>query len=250
LASLSADAIVCAVRAHGEHGAILRALTHDAGLVAGYVRGGRSRRLRPILVPGNRVALELRSRTEEQLGGATVELLESRAPLLAEPLAAAAIDWVTSLTAATLPEGQPYPALYAVLSAVLEAIGVAPSARQWALALGRYELLLLAELGFGLDLGECVATGTRDDLAFVSPKSGGAVSAAAAAGYESRLLRLPPFMLGDGADMAAADPSMTDVLDFLAITGHFIDRDLLDGRNRDLAGVRQRLIDRLGRAVA
>ena len=95
-----------------------------------------------------------------------------------------------------------------------------------------------------------MATGTRDDLAFVSPKSGGAVSAAAAAGYESRFLRLPPFMLGDAADMAAADPSMADVLDFLAITGHFIDRDLLDGRNRDLAGVRQRLIDRLGRAVA
>src|SRR3546814_1139821 len=85
----------------------------------------------------------LRARTEEQVGGATVELLESRAPLLAEPLAAAAIDWVTSLTAATLPENQPYPALYSALSAVLDAIGVASSARQWALALGRYELLLL-----------------------------------------------------------------------------------------------------------
>src|SRR3546814_1518990 len=86
-------------------------------------------------MPGNLVALELRARTEEQLGGATVELLESRAPLLAEPLAAAAIDWVTSLTAATLPENQPYPALYSALSAVLDAIGVASSARQWALAL-------------------------------------------------------------------------------------------------------------------
>lgn len=204
MARLSADAIVCAVRAHGEHGAILRALTHESGLVAAYVRGGRSRRLRPILVPGNRVALELRARTEEQLGGATVELLESRAPLLAEPLAAAAIDWVTSLTAATLPEGQPYPALYAVLSAVLEAIGVAPSARQWALALGRYELLLLAELGFGLE--------SRPNV--------------------------------------AASSSMADALDLLSVTGYFIDRDLLDGRNRALAGVRQRLIDRLGRAVA
>src|SRR3546814_15656356 len=96
-------------------------------------------------MPGNLVALELRARTEEQLGGATVELLESRAPLLAEPLAAAAIDWVTSLTAATLPENQPYPALYSALSAVLDAIGVASSARPWALALGRYDMLLLAE---------------------------------------------------------------------------------------------------------
>ena len=245
MAGLTASAIVCAVRAHGEHGAILRALTHEAGLVAGYVRGGRSRRLRPILMPGNLVALELRARTEEQLGGATVELLESRAPLLAEPLAAAAIDWATSLTAATLPENQPYPALYAALSAVLDAIGVAASARQWAAALARYELLLLAELGFGLNLEECVVTGSPDDLAFVSPKSGAAVGADAAAGYEERLFRLPPFLWGRDVG-----PPMGDVLDGLRITGHFIDRDLLDGRNRDLLTSRERLIDRLKRAVA
>lgn len=245
MASLTAEAIVCAVRTHGEHGAVVRALTAEAGLVAGYVRGGRSRRVRPILVPGNLVALELRARTEEQLAGATAELLASRAPLLAEPLAAAAIDWLTSVTAAILPESQPYPALYAGLSAVLDAIGVAPSARQWAAALARYELLLLAELGFGLNLDECVVTGTADDLAFVSPKSGGAVSVGAAAGYEQRLLRLPPFLRG-----ADVDPSLADVIDGLVITGLFLDRDLLEGRNRDLLAVRARLIDRLNRAVA
>lgn len=245
MASLSADAIVCAVRAHGEHGAIVRALTQDAGLVAGYVRGGRSTRMRPILMSGNLVALELRARTEEQLAGATAELLTSRAPLLAEPLPSAAIDWVTSVTAAILPESQPYPALYSALSAVLDAIGAASSARQWAAALARYELLLLAELGFGLDLDECVATGASSNLAFVSPKSGGAVSVGAAAGYEDRLFRLPAFLRG-----ADTPPSMGDVLDGLVITGHFLDRDLLDGRNRDLLSVRERLIDRLGRAVA
>ena len=245
MASLTADAVVCAVRAHGEHGAILRALTREAGLIAGYVRGGRSRRLRPILVPGNLVALEMRVRTEDQLGGATVELQESRAPLLAEPLAAAAIDWATSLTAATLPENQLYPALYDALSAVLDAIGVAPSARQWAAALARYELLLLSELGFGLNLEECVVTGSSNDLAFVSPKSGGAVSIGAAHGYEERLFRLPAFLRGEDSN-----PAMSDVLDALAITGHFLDRDVLDGRNRDLLTVRQRLLDRLGRAVA
>lgn len=245
MAVLTAEAIVCAVRAHGEHGAILRALTREAGLVAGYVRGGRSRRVRPILVPGNLVALDLRARTEEQLGGATVELLESRAPLLAEPLAASAIDWAASLTAVTLPENQPYPALYDALSAVLDAIGVAPSARQWAAAFARYELLLLAELGFGLNLDECVVTGSAGDLAFVSPKSGGAVSAGAASGYEDRLFRLPPFLRGQDSD-----PAMADVLDALTITGHFLDRDVLDGRNRDLLSVRERLVDRLGRAVA
>lgn len=245
MASLTAPAIVCAVRSHGEHGAILRALTEEAGLVAGYVRGGRSRRLRPILIPGNLIALELRARTEEQLAGATAELLTSRAPLLAEPLPAAAIDWVTSLTAATLPESQPYPALFLTLSALLDAIAVAAAARQWAAALARYELLLLAELGFGLDLDICVVTGARDDLAFVSPKSGGAVSVGAAVRYEERLLRLPPFLRG-----GEGDPSLANALDGLAITGHFLDRSLLDGRARDLLSVRARLVDRLNRAVA
>ncbi|MDZ3830827.1 MAG: DNA repair protein RecO [Sphingopyxis sp.] len=245
MASLSAEAIVCAVRPHGEHGAILRVLTREAGLVAGYVRGGRSRRQRPVLMPGNLVAIELRARTAEQLAAASAELLVSRAPLLAEPLPAAAIDWITSLTAAALPEGQPYPALYDALAAVLDAIAVAPAARHWAAALARYELLLLAELGFGLDLDACVATGTRADLAFVSPRSGGAVSAAAAAGYEARLLRLPPFLRG-----AEGEPAMEDVLDALVITGHFLGRDVLDGRNRDLLAVRERLAGRLNRAVA
>ncbi|MBA4752977.1 MAG: DNA repair protein RecO C-terminal domain-containing protein, partial [Sphingopyxis sp.] len=198
-----------------------------------------------ILIAGNLIVLELRARTEEQLASATAELLVSRAPLLAEPLAAAAIDWVTSVTATILPESQSYPALYSALSGLLDAIGAASSARQWAAALARYELLLLAELGFGLDLDECVVTGTSGELAFVSPKSGGAVSFAAAAGYEERLLRLPPFLRG-----ADASPSLGDVLDGLAITGHFIDRNLLDGRARDLLAVRARLIDRLGRAVA
>lgn len=245
MAGLTADAIVCAVRVHGEHGAILRALTYEAGLVAGYVRGARSRRLRPILVPGNLVALELRARTEEQLGSATVELLTSRAPLLAEPLATTAIDWATSLTAATLPENQPYPALYTALSALLEAIAVASSARQWATALARYELLLLAELGFGLSFDECVVTGSSAHLTFVSPKSGGAVCAEAAAGYEERLLRLPLFLRG-----ADPSPGMVDVLAGLAITGHFLERDILDGGNRHLWAVRERLLGRLGRAVA
>ena len=125
---LSAPAIVCAVRLHGEHGVIARLMTAQAGLLAGYVRGGRSRRVRPVLIPGNIVAAEFRARTEEQLASLTVELAHSRAPLMREPLAAAAIDWATVLTAAALPEGQPYPALYDALDAVLSAVelGVVP----------------------------------------------------------------------------------------------------------------------------
>lgn len=146
---ITTPAIIVAVRSHGEHGAIVRALTPADGLQAGYVRGGRSRRMRPVLMPGNLVEAELRARVEEQLAAATVELAHSRAPLLSEPLPAAAIEWVTALVAAALPEGQPYPKLYDGLSGVLDAIEHAPSARGWALALARFERLVLLELGFG-----------------------------------------------------------------------------------------------------
>jgi DNA repair protein RecO (recombination protein O) len=148
---LETQAIICAVRAHGEHGAIVRALTPGEGIQAGYVRGGKSRRLRPVLVPGNLVEADYRSRTEEQLAHLTVELVHSRAFLLSEPLASAGIAWATALTAAALPEGQPYPRLYEGLDGLLTAIEAAPSARGWAAALVRYELLLLGQLGFGLD---------------------------------------------------------------------------------------------------
>lgn len=154
---LDTQAIIVAVRQHGEHGAIVRALTPAEGLRPGYVRGGRSRRLRPVLVPGNLVQAEFRARTEEQLPHLSVELIHSRAFLLSEPLAAAAIDWVTALTAAALPEAQPYPALWQGLDGVLTAVEAAPSARGWALALVRYELLLLAQLGFGLEDDEMAA---------------------------------------------------------------------------------------------
>jgi DNA repair protein RecO (recombination protein O) len=151
---LETQAIICAVRTHGEHGAIVRALTPGEGIQPGYVRGGKSRRLRPVLVPGNLVEADYRSRTEEQLAHLTVELLHSRAFLLSEPLASAGIEWATALTAAALPEGQPYPRLFEGLDGLLTAIEAAPSARGWAAALVRYELLLLGELGFGLDEAE------------------------------------------------------------------------------------------------
>jgi DNA repair protein RecO (recombination protein O) len=245
MSGLSTPAIVCAVRHHGEHGAIARLMTPDDGLLPGYVRGGRSRTMRPVLLPGNAVQAEYRWRTEEQLAGLTVELAHSRAPLLAEPLPAAAIDWTCALTAAALPEGNAYPALYEALDGVLGAIEAAPAARGWAAALVRYELLLLAELGFGLDLTDCTVTGTQDDLAFVSPKSAAAVSRAAAAGYETRLLPLPAFLVagGQAEDWAA-------ILDGLRLTGHFLERSLLTDRRADVLAARERLTDRLKRAVA
>jgi DNA repair protein RecO (recombination protein O) len=240
---LLTPAIVCAVRPHGEHGAIVRALTPVEGMQAGYVRGGRSRRLRPILLPGNLVQAEYRARTEDQLAQLGVELVASRAPLLGEALAAAAIEWATALAATALPESQPYPRLYEALDGLLSAIEASPSARSWAPSLVRYELLVLAELGFGLDLSECAATGAREDLAFVSPKSGRAVSAGAAEAYRDRLFPLPPLLLGSGA----AD--WPDILAGLRITGHFLARDVLIERQSDVLAARERLLHRLKRAA-
>ncbi len=241
---LRASAIVVAIRPHGESGAIVRALTEEAGLLAGYVRGGRSRQHRPVLQPGNIIVGEWRARTQEQLPALTIELVHSRAPMFREPLPAAAFDWATALTAAALPEGQAYPPVHAALGGLLDAIEAAPAARGWAVALVRYELLMLAMLGFGLDLEQCAATGATDDLAFVSPKSGMAVSRGAASGYEARLLPLPTFARSGGA------AEWRDILDGLRLTGHFLERDLLHGKAVGILAARERLVDRLKRAVA
>jgi DNA repair protein RecO (recombination protein O) len=243
LVHLETTAIICAVRQHGEHGAIVRALTPDDGIQAGYVRGGRSRRLRPVLLPGNLVQAGYRARTEEQLAQLSVELTHSRAPLLSEALPAAAIDWACALTSTALPEGQAYPRLFEALDGVLSAIEAAPSAKAWAAALVRYELLILNELGFGLDLTECAATGARTNLSYVSPKSGRAVSAEAAGGYIDRLFPLPPFLLGGGA------AEWEEIVDGLRITGHFLARDLLIERQADVLAARERLVERLRRVT-
>ena len=164
---IRARAIVVAVRAHGEHGAIVRALTAEHGLLAGYVRGGRSRRVRPILSVGNLVAADFRARNDVQLASLDVELITSRAPLLSEPLAAAAIEWVTALAAVALPEGHPYPRVHEALEGVLAAVEAAPSARGWVVALERYEALILAELGYGNDSAEGLTSNgqrLREDL--------------------------------------------------------------------------------------
>jgi DNA repair protein RecO (recombination protein O) len=160
---LTTSAIILSLRAHGEHGAVVRLLTPGHGLVAAYVRGARGRRMRPVLLAGNAVEARLASRTEAQLPQAEVELTRSRAPLMTEPLPAAAILWVSALTAQVLPEHQAYPALYEGLDGLLEAISAAPSASGWGPALLAYEMLLLAELGFGLE-PEVVARAAADWL--------------------------------------------------------------------------------------
>ena len=146
---LRAPAIVLAVRHHGETAVVARLLTEEAGVVAGYVAGGRGRRLRPVVIPGNLVEVDLRARSDSQLPFAKLELVESRGPWLGEPLPAAAIGWACALTATALPERHPYPKLWEALGGLLSAVCHAPSARGWARALVGYEILLLREQGYG-----------------------------------------------------------------------------------------------------
>ncbi len=240
--NLTDEAIVCAVLPHGEHGAVVRLFTPSAGLVAGYVRGGRSRKLRPVLQPGNLVQANLRARVDEQMPAASIELLRSRATLAMDRLTAPGIEWLCSLTAATLAEGLAQPQLYAALSGLLDVMDHADDPRLWIAGLVRYELLLLEKLGFGLDLTECAATGAKDDLVYVSPKSSKAVSRGAGLPYAARLLPLPAFLRGKGGT-----PSWEEIADGLKTTGYFLERDLLNqGRRAEMLAARERLVNRIG----
>ena len=232
---LTTSAIVCAVLPHGENGAVARVLTPAHGLLAGYVRGGRSRRLRPVLGLGNTVAAELRARTDAQLPALVAELAVTRATLAFDPLGAAALEWLCALSATVLPEGQPQPALFVALEALLDAMGADPPL-VWIAHLARFELSLLADLGFGLDLARCAGTGQAHDLAYVSPRARAAVSAEAGAPHADRLLRLPTFLAGDGnpPDWAAA-------ADALAIGAHFIAADIVEGPAARILPARARL---------
>jgi DNA repair protein RecO (recombination protein O) len=239
----TSPAIMVSLRSHGEHGAVVRLMTPDHGLHAAYVRGARGRRMRPVLLAGNLVEASLAARTEGQLAQATVELVHSRAPLLTEPLPAAAIEWACALTATALPEGQPYARLYLALDGLLGAIEAAPAASGWGASMVRFELLLLAELGFGLDLDRCAVSGGSEDLIAVSPRSGRAVSAAEAEPYFGKLLPLPRFVRDGGQG------NWDDIIDGLALSGHFLMRDLLTDRAAPIVAARERMIERLRRAA-
>lgn len=240
---IETPAIVCALLTHGEHGAVVRLMTPGHGLQSAYVRGARGRRNRPVLIPGNLVQARLSARADTQLAQAEIELAHSRGSLLGEPLPAAAIEWATALTATALPEAQPYPRLFEALDGLLHAVEAAPAASGWGAGLVRYELLMLAELGFGLDLDSCAVGGGNANLAAVSPRSGRAVSAAEAEPYKGKLLPLPRFLIEGGS------ASWTDIIDGLTLTGHFLVRDLLTDRAAPVLGGRERLVDRLRRAA-
>jgi DNA repair protein RecO (recombination protein O) len=223
--------IVLGVKRHGEANAILELMTHEHGRHLGLVRGGAGSRMRPVLQPSNRVSATWRARLDEHLGHYVVEGIDLRA---ASFLAAShALYGLTHLAALCrlLPERDPHPHIYVALDHVL---GELMETRLAGLNVVQFEMQMLTELGFGLDLAACAATGAVEDLAFVSPKSGRAVSRTAGEPWKERLFKLPDFLNG----AAAAEPSAQDVADAFALTGFFLTRHVLEPRGLALSDAR------------
>lgn len=229
------EGIVLGSRRHGEANAILEVMTQAHGRHLGLVRGGAGSRMRPILQPGNAVRATWRARLDEHLGHFAVEGLRLRAAELL--MAAHALYGVTHLAALCrlLPERDPHPLVHADLIAALECMNDPVAV---AVAVARFELMLLAELGFGLDLSCCAATGAADDLGYVSPKSGRAVSRSAGEPWHDRLLPLPAFLLDD----APARPSPGELAEGFAVTGFFLGRYVFEPRGQHAPEARERFL--------
>jgi DNA repair protein RecO (recombination protein O) len=236
----SDEGIFLSAKPLGEANAVAEIFTLGHGRHLGLVRGGRSRRIRPLLQPGNLLRVTWRARLSEHLGGFNVELIEAHAArVLDDQLALAAIGSLTSLVR-LLPERDPHPALYAATLHILRGFD---DARVWPARLVRWELQLLQELGFGLDLSACAATGADTDLAYVSPRSGRAVSREAGDPYGGKLLALPAFLLDESAPASDAD-----IVAGLVLTGYFFERDVLAPHGLILPQARERLIALLSRS--
>ena len=231
----SDEGIVLSARPHGETSAVVQLLTRDRGRHAGLVRGGQGRRARAIYQPGNLVAATWNARLAEHLGSYGCELLESYAArALDDPDRLAALSAAAALSETALPEREPHAACFEGFRALLDAL----SGDHWAEVYVRWELALLAELGFGLDLDGCAAGGANDQLAFVSPKSGRAVSLAAGEPYRDRLLALPGFLARRGGGGAE------EVEQGLALTGFFLERHVFAPHHQGLPAARRRLAER------
>ena len=234
------EGVLLAVRKHGEAAAIVEVFTEHHGKHAGVVRGGAGRRQGPILQPGGQFEVVWKARLEEHMGAFTVEPMRSRAAqVMADPLALAGLTSVVGLLNFALPERAQHGALYSASINLLDLICVTEA---WPLAYLHWEMQLLEDLGFGLDLSCCVVSGTTKDLAYVSPKSGRAVAAHHAGRWKTQLLPLAPCMIGqsvaDNGEIAAG----------LRTTGHFLEKWLAPSLgDRGLPLARQRLVERLFR---
>jgi DNA repair protein RecO (recombination protein O) len=229
------EGIVLGIKRHGEANAILELMTCQHGRHLGLVRGGAGSRLRPVLQPGNRVSSTWRARLDEHLGLYTVEGLDARAASFL-PVSHALYGMIhLAALCRLLPERDPHPQIHAALAEVLDNL---LDPHRSAPDVVRFELQLLAELGFGLDLASCAAGGSEADLAYVSPKSGRAVSRQAGEPWRGRLLTLPAFL----DDAEAGEPSPQDIADGFALTGFFLVRHVLEPRGLALADARASFI--------
>lgn len=236
------EGFVLAVRRHGENDAVLWLFTREHGRHAGILKGGAGRRHAALRQPGGQVAATWRARLGEHLGAFVLEPLRSRAGALGDPLALAGLGAICALLHAALPERAPHGGLWEASVALLDA----PSGTAWPTAYLRWEMLLLDEMGYGLDLGRCAVTGATGDLAYVSPRTGRAVSRAGAGEWAARLLPLPGGLAG--AQPGGGELSGESLRQALALTGHFLARELaavVGGRGAIEA--RGRLADHLAR---
>jgi DNA repair protein RecO (recombination protein O) len=234
---------VVGVRRHGENGLIVELLTRRHGRHLGLVHGGQSAKRRPVLQPGNEVAAAWRGRLPEHLGAFACELVQAHAArLIDDPDRLAALAAAAALATATLPEREPHEDVFAAFAGLLEALDSAPD---WPARYVAWECSLLAALGFGLDLSRCAATGATTGLAYVSPRSGRAVSREAGRPYHHKLLALPAFLwreaIADRAEIAAG----------LRLTEHFLAHHVLAPHGHGLPPARDRFVQRMRqRAVA
>ncbi|MGA9659763.1 MAG: DNA repair protein RecO [Asticcacaulis sp.] len=227
------DAIVLSARSHGETGAIVHVLTEHHGVQAAHIAGGASRRIKPLLQAGARVVFSYRARHADQLGAATLEASRGSPDLLDDPIGLLGLQCACVITQKALPEREPHPGAYHALSGLIDLFGFEDI---WPVVYVRYEAGLLEVLGFGLDLKACAVSGSADDLIYVSPKSGRAVSRIAGEPYRDKLLALPGFMLSAQAGMPAAD-----IIKGLDLTGFFLERYVFHPYNRPLPDIRNRL---------
>lgn len=235
------DAFVLSARAFGESGAIVELLTARHGKWAAHVAGGASRKMKPFLQAGAQVTVRYRARVADQLGSASVEPQgQGPAALFDDPLALAGLAAAAAVAAGALPEREPHSGAYEAMEALIFALSLTDL---WPAVFVRFETGLLQELGFGLDLSKCAATGVTDDLIYVSPRTGRAVSRQAGEPYRDRMLALPPFLLSAQSRLAPGD-----IRAGLELTAHFLEQFIFGPQNRPLPPARLWLVDRLADA--
>ena len=232
------EAFVLSARAHGDTGVVVELLTEGHGRHAAYVAGGASRRMKPFLQAGARVIADFRARTSDHLGSARLEAVgEGPSALFDDPLALTGLAAAAAVAQGALPEREPHPGAFLAFEALMGAF-VLPDV--WPAIFVRFEAGLLEDLGFGLDLSRCAATGVMDDLVYVSPRTGRAVSRDAGAPYADKMLKLPPFMLGAQAGLGEGDVGAG-----LDLTGHFLEQFVFHPQNKPLPPARVWMVDKL-----